>query len=97
MTWITAAVAVKTFDMEANEGRSRIWLVPTDGVMSLSMKGEAVNSPTNFAGETGTIEFDADRAGVFAFYCSEFCSALHLEMTGYLLVEPTGGSAMLSQ
>jgi len=37
-------------------------------------------------GETATIEFDADRDGVFSYYCSEFCSALHLEMTGYLLV-----------
>ena len=40
-------------------------------------------------GETVTIEFDADTAGTFPFYCSEFCSALHLEMMGYLMVEPS--------
>ncbi|MBW2549002.1 MAG: cupredoxin domain-containing protein, partial [Deltaproteobacteria bacterium] len=34
------------------------------------------------------ITFKADRAGTFPFYCTEFCSALHLEMAGYLLVEP---------
>ena len=39
-------------------------------------------------GETVTIEFVADTPGVFPFYCSEFCSALHLEMMGYLMVEP---------
>ena len=39
-------------------------------------------------GETQTIEFTADRSGVFPFYCTEFCSALHLEMAGYLLVKP---------
>lgn len=39
-------------------------------------------------GETDIIEFVADEAGVYPFYCSEFCSALHLEMTGYLFVEP---------
>jgi nitrous-oxide reductase len=39
-------------------------------------------------GKTETIEFDADMSGTFAFYCTEFCSALHLEMMGYLLVEP---------
>ena len=39
------------------------------------------------AGETQTIEFEANQAGVFAFYCTEFCSALHLEMMGYFLVE----------
>jgi nitrous-oxide reductase len=37
-------------------------------------------------GETQTVRFTADRAGVFPFYCTEFCSALHLEMAGYLLV-----------
>jgi len=39
-------------------------------------------------GEAQEIRFTADEAGVFPFYCTEFCSALHLEMTGYLLVEP---------
>jgi nitrous-oxide reductase len=39
-------------------------------------------------GKTNNISFVADRAGTFPFYCTEFCSALHLEMTGYLLVEP---------
>jgi len=35
------------------------------------------------------IDFTADRVGTFPFYCTEFCSALHLEMAGYLLVEPS--------
>ncbi|MCW8138727.1 MAG: Sec-dependent nitrous-oxide reductase [Planctomycetota bacterium] len=39
-------------------------------------------------GEYASIEFVADQPGVFQFYCTEFCSALHLEMVGYLLVEP---------
>lgn len=39
-------------------------------------------------GETQTIEFVADRSGTFTYYCTEFCSALHLEMLGYMLVEP---------
>lgn len=39
-------------------------------------------------GETVTIKFVADTPGTFPFYCSEFCSALHLEMMGYLMVEP---------
>ena len=39
-------------------------------------------------GETNTFKFTADKAGVFPFYCTEFCSALHLEMMGYFLVKP---------
>ncbi len=39
-------------------------------------------------GETTTVTFTADRAGVYPFYCTEFCSALHLEMMGYFIVEP---------
>jgi nitrous-oxide reductase len=39
-------------------------------------------------GESSTVEFEADKPGVYPFYCTEFCSALHLEMAGYLLVEP---------
>ena len=40
------------------------------------------------AGEVANIEFEATRTGSFAFYCTEFCSALHLEMQGWLLVAP---------
>ena len=39
-------------------------------------------------GEMKVIEFVADKAGVFPYYCTNFCSALHQEMQGYLLVKP---------
>lgn len=39
-------------------------------------------------GETNTFKFVADKEGVYPFYCSEFCSALHLEMMGYFMVKP---------
>ncbi len=38
-------------------------------------------------GKTATVKFIADQEGVFPYYCTEFCSALHLEMMGYLLVK----------
>lgn len=38
-------------------------------------------------GKTVTVEFDATEEGVFPYYCTEFCSALHLEMMGYLMVK----------
>ncbi len=41
-------------------------------------------------GKTASVTFKADRPGAFSFYCTEFCSALHLEMEGYLMVKPKG-------
>ncbi len=38
-------------------------------------------------GETAEINFTADIEGVFPYYCTEFCSALHLEMMGYMMVK----------
>jgi nitrous-oxide reductase len=39
-------------------------------------------------GKTVAVKFVADKEGVYPYYCTEFCSALHLEMMGYLLVKP---------
>jgi nitrous-oxide reductase len=41
-------------------------------------------------GKTIGVNFKADKEGVYPYYCTEFCSALHLEMMGYLLVKPKG-------
>jgi nitrous-oxide reductase len=44
-------------------------------------------------GETKTFTFVAKKKGVFAYYCTNFCSALHQEMQGYLIVNPRGAAA----
>jgi nitrous-oxide reductase len=41
-------------------------------------------------GKTASLTFVADRPGAFPYYCTEFCSALHLEMEGILMVKPKG-------
>jgi nitrous-oxide reductase len=40
-------------------------------------------------GETKTVTFKA-KTGVYPYYCTNFCSALHQEMQGYLIVKPRG-------
>ncbi len=37
-------------------------------------------------GETKTVTFKAKKKGTFPYYCTNFCSALHQEMQGYMIV-----------
>ena len=46
-------------------------------------------------GETRTIKWVPTRIGVFPFYCTDFCSALHQEMQGYIRISPAGTSVPL--
>ncbi len=41
-------------------------------------------------GETKTMHWKAEKAGITPFYCSNFCSALHQEMQGLIEVRPKG-------
>lgn len=47
-------------------------------------------------GETQTIIWEPKNAGVYAFYCTDFCSALHQEMQGYIRVSGPGSSTALT-
>ena len=58
-----------------------------DATHGFALPGYNITSSIE-AGETVTLDFVADKEGVFSFYCTEFCSALHLEMVGYFLVKP---------
>ncbi|MCF6238349.1 MAG: cupredoxin domain-containing protein, partial [Candidatus Marinimicrobia bacterium] len=60
-----------------------------DEVHGFSMYGQNIQLSVE-PGKTASATFTADKAGVYPYYCTEFCSALHLEMQGYLLVKPKG-------
>jgi nitrous-oxide reductase len=46
-------------------------------------------------GETRTLKWVPLRVGVYPFYCTDFCSALHQEMQGYVRVSPRGSNVAL--
>ena len=41
-------------------------------------------------GETKSFKIKLTKPGVFPFYCTNFCSALHQEMQGYVVVHNAG-------
>jgi len=47
-------------------------------------------------GETATLKWLPDRVGIFPFYCTDFCSALHQEMQGYIRISPAGSDVPLT-
>ncbi len=63
-----------------------------DETHGFAMYGHSVQLSVE-PGKTVSTTFVADKAGVYPYYCTEFCSALHLEMQGYLLVRPKGYKA----
>jgi nitrous-oxide reductase len=63
-----------------------------DQVHGFAMYGQNVQLSIE-PGKTASTTFVAEKPGVYPYYCTEFCSALHLEMQGYLLVKPKGYQA----
>lgn len=43
-------------------------------------------------GQTETLVWEPKQVGVWPFYCSDFCSALHQEMAGYVRVSAAGSN-----
>ncbi|MBM3449898.1 MAG: Sec-dependent nitrous-oxide reductase [Armatimonadetes bacterium] len=58
-----------------------------DAIHGFAIAGYNVNLSLE-PGKHETVQFRATTPGVYPFYCTEFCSALHLEMAGYLEVTP---------
>ena len=83
--------------VEIQQGDQVTWHITNierayDATHGFSIPGYDINVSIE-PGEAATFEFEADQSGVFSYYCTEFCSALHLEMVGYLLIEPSGSAA----
>ncbi len=67
------------------------WDVPH----GFAIKGANTAELLLMPGETQTLKWIAEKPGMFPFYCTDFCSALHQEMQGYLRVSPAGSKVPL--
>lgn len=68
------------------------WDVPHGFAIKGANNAEILIMP----GETQTYKWTPDRTGIFPFYCTDFCSALHQEMQGYIRISPAGSNVPLA-
>ena len=67
------------------------WDVPHGFAIQGANNAEILVMP----GQTKTLKWEPFKPGVFAFYCTDFCSALHQEMSGYVRVSPKDSDVKL--
>lgn len=68
------------------------WDVPHGFAIKGANNSELLIMP----GETCTLKWLPTEVGISPFYCTDFCSALHQEMQGYLRVSPAGSNVPLT-
>lgn len=68
------------------------WDVPH----GFAIKGANTAELLIMPGETQTLKWTPTSVGVKPFYCTDFCSALHQEMQGYIRISPAGSNVPLS-
>ncbi len=62
----------------------------------ISMIGANTSELLIMPGQTETFVWEPKQPGVWPFYCTDFCSALHQEMQGYVRVSPASSNIDLS-
>jgi len=67
------------------------WDVPHGFAIKGANNAEILIMP----GETQTFKWTPEAPGVYPFYCTDFCSALHQEMSGYIRISPAGAKTPL--
>ena len=66
-----------------------------DVVHGLAIKGSQSTELLVAPGQTQTIKWTPTRTGIYPFYCTAFCSALHQEMQGYIRVSASDSDVAL--
>ncbi len=86
--------------VQVNEGDTVTWRITAlettqDATHGFCIGGYNINLSLE-PGEFSEFTFVADKPGTYPFYCTEFCSALHLEMMGYLHIKPKTAATALA-
>jgi nitrous-oxide reductase len=68
------------------------WDVPH----GFAVKGANTAELLVMPGETQTLKWTPLNAGIYPFYCTDFCSALHQEMQGYVRVSSKGSNVPIT-
>ena len=68
------------------------WDVPHGFAIKGNKNAELLIMP----GETTTLKWVPEKVGIFPIYCTDFCSALHQEMQGYVRVSAKGSTVPIS-
>ncbi len=68
------------------------WDVPHGFAIKGASNAELLIMP----GETQTLKWNVEKVGMYPMYCTDFCSALHQEMSGYVRVSPAGSNTPLT-
>jgi nitrous-oxide reductase len=66
-----------------------------DVLHGFAIKGMTTAEVLVAPGQTKTMVWTPTRTGIYPFYCTAFCSALHQEMQGYVRVSPKGSNTPL--